>query len=108
MYILISTYTQPIEKVNAQLENHRAWLAGHYASGRILVSGRRNPPTGGVIILRADSREEIKELLTDDPYTVHGLVSYEIVAFDETSFPHRSAGFDAFASQSGAAANPAS
>jgi uncharacterized protein YciI len=99
MYILISTYTRPIDEVNAQLDHHRAWLARHYETGRVLVSGRRNPTTGGVIVLRADSREQVDELLADDPYTQHGLVDYEIVAFDETPFPHRSAGFDAFAAQ---------
>jgi uncharacterized protein YciI len=98
MYILVSSYTQPIEQVNEQLDHHRAWLAGHYESGRVLVSGRRNPATGGVIILRAESREEIDALLADDPYVQHDLVEYEIIAFDETGVPHRSPGFDAFAS----------
>jgi uncharacterized protein YciI len=98
MYILISSYTAPLEAVNVQLDNHREWLRSHYEAGRILVSGRRSPINGGVIVIRAESRDEVETLLADDPYVRHGLVSYEIYAFDETPFPHRSPAFDEFAS----------
>ncbi len=96
MYILVSTYTEPTEVVNTRLDAHRAWLVGHYRSGRILVSGRRNPPMGGVIVVRAESAEEVAELLADDPYVRDGLVSYEVIAFDETPLPHRSPAVEAF------------
>ena len=68
-------------------------------SGRFLVSGRREPPTGGVIVARAGSEQELREILAMDPLQQMGLVEYEIVAFEAAAFPKRSGAFDAFAAQ---------
>ena len=76
----------------------RGWRATTRAAGSWSRAVATRRP-GGVIVLRADSREEVDALLADDPYTEHGLVEYAITAFDETPFPHRSPGFDAFAAQ---------
>jgi uncharacterized protein YciI len=99
MFVLLSRFQQSLDEINQYLAPHSAWVQRHYASGRFLVSGRRVPPVGGVIVARASSEEEIQAILASDPLQRLGLVVYEVCAFDAADFPKRSSAFDAFASQ---------
>jgi uncharacterized protein YciI len=99
MFVLISRFQQPLEEINRFLAPHSEWVQRHYASGRFLVSGRREPWVGGVIIARATSEEEMQEILAADPLQQLALVAYEVIAFDAAEFPRRSSAYDAFASQ---------
>jgi uncharacterized protein YciI len=98
MFVLLSRFQKPLEEVNRFLTAHSVWVQQHYESGRFLVSGRREPPLGGVIVARAESEQELREILALDPIQQMGLAKYEIVAFEATAFPKRSAAFDLFAS----------
>lgn len=99
MFVLISRFMRPLEEINRHLAPHSEWVQHHYASGRFLVSGRREPPVGGVIVARAASEDEIQALLATDPLQQLGLVVYEAFAFDAAEFPKRSSAYEAFASQ---------
>jgi uncharacterized protein YciI len=98
MFVLLSRFQQPLDEINRYLAPHSEWVQKHYASGRFLVSGRREPWVGGVIVARAESEQEIQEILATDPLQQLGLVTYEVLTFDATDFPKRSSAFDAFAS----------
>ena len=52
-----------------------------------------------MIVARAESEQEIQEVLATDPLQQLGLAAYEVFGFDATDFPKRSSAFDAFASQ---------
>jgi uncharacterized protein YciI len=97
MFVLIAEYLRPLEEVLAHRQAHRDWLTEQYAAGRILVSGPMVPPPGGVIVARADSREELDALIATDPNVSLGIARYHVHEFAETPFPSRSAAFDAFA-----------
>ena len=62
MFVLLLTYVKPLAEVDALMREHVAWLDEHYASGRFVVSGRRIPRTGGVIVARGDDRAEMEAL----------------------------------------------
>jgi uncharacterized protein YciI len=66
MFILLLTYTKPLEEVDALMRDHMAWLNEQYQAGRFLVSGRQVPRTGGVIVARGDDREGIEALAAGD------------------------------------------
>jgi len=99
MFVLISRYQRPLDEVNRSLAQHGAWVQRQYESGRFLVSGRCDPPTGGVIVARAASEQELRAVLTTDPFQQGGLAEYEFFAFEATDFPKRSSAFESFASQ---------
>lgn len=99
MFALVSRYTLPAGQVSALTAAHSEWIARHYASGRILVSGRRDPAAGGVIIAYGNSLAEIEEWITGDPFVVNGAAEYEITAFTATDYPKRCDAFDAFAKE---------
>jgi len=92
VFVLLLTYVKPLPEVDALMREHVAWLKEHYAAGRFVVSGRRIPRTGGVILARGDDRDEIEALAATDPFVRGGVATCEIVQFR----PSQTApGFDA-------------
>ena len=81
MFVLLLTYTRPLPEVDALMRRHVAWLNEGYAAGRFLVSGRRIPRTGGVILATGDDRDEIEALAATDPFVAGGVATVEIVQF---------------------------
>jgi uncharacterized protein YciI len=47
---------------------HRRFLQEGYEKGHFLLSGPSIPPTGGVLVARAESIEELNEFLADEPF----------------------------------------
>lgn len=82
MYLIAITYTQPLEAVERVLPAHRQYLRDAPLAARIVMTGRRSPPTGGLVMLRADSREEVDAFVRQDPYFTENVAAFEIVAFD--------------------------
>ena len=86
MFIAILTYKKPLEDVDRFLQAHRDYLACHYASGDFITSGPQNPRTGGVIMIRANSRAAVDAIISQDPFNINGIASYHIVEFTPTMF----------------------
>jgi uncharacterized protein YciI len=84
MYIVSLTYTAPLERIDAYLPAHRAWLTEHTAHGLFLMAGRKEPRDGGIIIAHAASRAELEAALRDDPFAQAGLATYAITEFVPT------------------------
>ena len=73
MFVLLLSYVKPLAEVDALMRDHMAWLNEHYDAGRFLVSGRRIPRTGGVIVARGDDRGAIEALAASDPFVSAGI-----------------------------------
>lgn len=86
MFIALLTYIKPLEEVERYLFDHAAFLDRYYESGHLICSGRKVPRTGGVIVGRADSREEMENILREDPFSSHGVAFYEIIEFNPTKW----------------------
>jgi uncharacterized protein YciI len=81
VFVLLLSYLKPLDEVDALMREHVAWLKEHYAAGRFVVSGRRIPRTGGVILARGDDREEIEEIASSDPFVRGGVATCEVIQF---------------------------
>lgn len=86
LFILLSTYVQPLSEVDRVLPAHREFLQRHYEAGTFLVSGPLDPRTGGVILARAAARERIQEILAQDPFFVEGISEYQVLEFTPTKW----------------------
>lgn len=84
MFVLELTYTAPVERLDALLEEHIAWLDEHYAAGVFLASGRKNPRDGGVILAVGDDRAHIERIAAADPFATHDVCTYRIIEFIAT------------------------
>ncbi|MDE6588517.1 MAG: YciI family protein [Paramuribaculum sp.] len=86
MFIAILTYKKPLEEVDRHLQAHRDYLAEHYAAGDFIASGPQTPRVGGVIMMKADNREEANSIIAQDPFNINGIADYQIVEFTPTMF----------------------
>jgi len=92
VFVLLLTYVKPLAEVDALMREHVAWLDEHYASGRFVVSGRRIPRTGGVIVARGDDLAEMEALAATDPFVAGGVATCEVIRFRASQ---RAPGLDA-------------
>jgi uncharacterized protein YciI len=81
MFLLELTYTAGLDHIDAAMKAHMRWLNANYAAGRFLVSGRKIPRDGGVIIAKGGSREEIEAIAAEDPFVKQGLATVRVIEF---------------------------
>jgi len=81
MFVVLLTYSQPLAAVDALVPAHREYLQRMYRAGTFLLSGRKEPRDGGVILANAASVEELESALSQDPFHVHGVASYQVIEF---------------------------
>jgi uncharacterized protein YciI len=81
LFVLLLSYIRPLEEVDALMREHVAWLSEHYDTGRFVVSGRRVPRTGGVIVARGEDRDEIERIAASDPFVSGGVATCEVIQF---------------------------
>ena len=68
MFIVNLTYIKPLDAVEKYLEKHINFLNQYYTKGLFIASGRKNPRTGGIILVRAKNKEAVQEIITHDPF----------------------------------------
>ena len=81
MFVVLLTYTQPLATVDALIPAHREFLQRMYQAGTFLLSGRKEPRDGGVILSNAISVQALESALAQDPFHIHGVASYQIIEF---------------------------
>jgi uncharacterized protein YciI len=81
MFLIELTYKVPLTRIDASMKAHVVFLKKHYAAGRFLVSGRKIPRDGGIIVAVGKSRQEIETLIREDPFHQHGLADFRVIEF---------------------------
>ncbi len=81
MFVVELIYKADLKDIDARMRAHMAFLKKHYASGRFLVSGRKIPRDGGIILALGKSRDEIEAIMRDDPFCKHGLAELRVIEF---------------------------
>ena len=81
MFILELTYTAGLARIDAAMKAHMRWLNAQYAAGHFLVSGRKLPRDGGIILAVGKDRQQIEAIAREDPFHQHGLADFRIVEF---------------------------
>ena len=81
MFIVSLTYIQPLEKIEEFLDEHRTFLDKFYQQGKFLMSGRKEPRTGGIIIMNAKDLDEVNQIIEQDPFHQHKIADYQVIEF---------------------------
>jgi uncharacterized protein YciI len=81
MFIIELTYKASLSAIDANMAAHVKFLKKHYAAGRFLISGRKIPRDGGIIVAIGESRDEIEAIAREDPFCKKGLAEFRIVQF---------------------------
>ncbi len=81
MFLIILQYIRPLAAIEHHQEEHNAYLDRYYKSGNFILSGRKNPRTGSIILCRAENRRAVEKIISDDPFDKNNLVMYDIIEF---------------------------
>lgn len=89
MFFVVLSYKKPIEEIEKYLPDHIAFLDQYYENKKLIFTGRRNPRTGGIILVNSESKDEVTRLIQDDPFHQHELADYELIEFTPTKYDIR-------------------
>lgn len=81
MFIIDLKYIVPLEKLDAHMKEHVAFLQKYYKLNVFVASGRKVPRTGGIILALAKSKEEVEAIISEDPFHALGLAEFTITEF---------------------------
>jgi uncharacterized protein len=82
IHVLTSTYLQPPDVVEQTRPAHLKFLEAEIEAGRLLLAGRQEDGSGGVLITTDITTEEAQELLDRDPYVQAEVARYERRSFN--------------------------
>ena len=81
MFIISITYIKPMAEVDLLLSAHRKFLNQQYENGMFLMSGRKVPRSGGIILADAANRADVEAVVQLDPFYTAGVAQYDIIEF---------------------------
>jgi uncharacterized protein YciI len=81
MFVIELTYKAPLSEIDASMAAHVRFLKKYYAAGNFLISGRKIPRDGGIIVAVAKSQEDIEAIIREDPFCARGLADFRIIQF---------------------------
>ena|SRR5688500_2646363 len=82
MFVIELIYKAELSEIDAAMRAHMAYLKKEYAAGRFLMSGRKVPRTGGIILALGESREQVEALVKQDPFVARGLADFRVIEFN--------------------------
>lgn len=80
-HVLTITYTAPADAVDQVRPAHLEFLEREVHAGRLILTGRSESGTGGVLVTSDISTAAAEEIIAGDPYTVAGVARYDRVGF---------------------------
>jgi len=81
MFVIELIYKTSLQQIDAHMTEHMRFLKKYYAAGHFVVSGRKVPREGGIILAVGKSREEIEAIVREDPFVHQGLAEFRIIEF---------------------------
>ena len=81
MFVIDLVYKADLAKIDAHMAAHMKFLKKYYAAGNFVVSGRKIPRDGGIILATGKSREEIEAIVKEDPFVEKGLAEFRVIEF---------------------------
>jgi uncharacterized protein YciI len=82
MFIIELMYKADLPRIDKHMAAHVRFLKKYYAAGNFLVSGRKIPRDGGIIVAVGESRERVEAIAAEDPFVAHGLADVRVIEFN--------------------------
>src|SRR5712691_1257521 len=81
MFVIELTYKASLAEIDASMAAHVIFLKKYYAAGNFLISGRKIPRDGGIIVAVGKSRQQIEVIIREDPFYERGLADFRLIEF---------------------------
>ncbi|MFT3693010.1 MAG: YciI family protein [Kofleriaceae bacterium] len=85
MFVIELSYKVETHQIDAAMKDHMAWLNKHYAAGTFVLSGRKVPRDGGIILANGHDRAAMEALVAEDPFVVRGLAEVRVIEFQAST-----------------------
>ena len=82
MFIIELNYKVELEEIDAHMKAHVIYLNKYYKAKKFVVSGRKIPRDGGIIIATASTKKEIERIIKQDPFYKYKLADFKIIEFN--------------------------
>jgi uncharacterized protein YciI len=82
IHVLKSTYLQSPDVVEQTRPAHLEFLKEEIAAGRLLLAGRQEDGSGGVLVTGDIDAADADDMVARDPYTRAGVANYERTSFN--------------------------
>jgi len=86
MFIISLTYKKEISEVEKFIVAHNQFLEKYYFEKKFIFSGRKNPRTGGIIVVRNVDRNTLMEIIKQDPFYQKEMADYHITEVIPTKY----------------------
>ena len=81
MFVIELLYKADLKRIDAHMGAHMKFLRKYYAAGNFLVSGRKIPRDGGIILAVGESRDAVEAIAKEDPFYTKGLADVRVIEF---------------------------
>jgi uncharacterized protein YciI len=81
MFVINLNYIVPLEQLDAHMGDHMKFLNKYYKENVFVASGRKVPRTGGIILAMGKTKEEIEDIIKEDPFYIHKLAEFTVTEF---------------------------
>lgn len=78
IYVVTINYVKPMDVVEAHTPDHRTYSADLADTGVLLASGPFAPRTGGMLVMQAESRDALDEIVGRDPFKINAIAEYDV------------------------------
>ena len=93
MFIVNLNYKKDMEEVDKVLPYHIEFLEKYYSKNKFICSGRKNPRTGGIIIINSNDKNEVQKIISEDPFNINKVAEYEVIEFMHTKYAEKFSAF---------------
>jgi uncharacterized protein YciI len=81
MFVIELIYKAPLSEIDAHMAAHVRFLEKYYAAGNFLVSGRKIPRDGGIILAVGANRDAVEAIVREDPFIRNALADFRVIEF---------------------------
>jgi uncharacterized protein YciI len=82
MYLLIVSYTKPVEDVAPFVQAHSEWVKKYFNEGIFLFAGPKKNKFGGAILAKSIDRSLLNKIISEDSFIVGEVAEYQVIDFD--------------------------
>ncbi len=81
MFVIELNYKADLAQIDAAMNAHMVFVRKHYAAGHFLISGRKVPRDGGVILALGKDKAQLEAIMREDPFVAQGLAEFRLIEF---------------------------
>lgn len=86
MFIVNLNYVAPLERIDGAMGDHMKFLRKYYKLNAFIMSGRKVPRTGGIILVLVKTKEEVDKIMNEDPFVKLKLAEFSVIEFNTSQY----------------------